>query len=52
MKQNNHLEKQIPLYLSSELGKAEKEEFEAHLDYCGLCREQLEATRTLPNTLG
>ena len=52
MKQNDHLEKQIPLYLYSELGKAEKEEFEAHLDHCGRCREQLEATRTLHNTLG
>ncbi len=52
MKQNDHLEKQIPLYLYSELGKAEKEEFEAHLDHCEHCREQLEETRGLYNTLG
>ncbi len=52
MEQSDHLEKQIPLYLYGELGKAEKEKFEAHLDHCGRCREQLEATRTLHNTLG
>jgi len=51
MKQNDHFEKQIPLYLYGELGKGEKEEFEVHLDYCDHCREQLEATRTLHNTL-
>ncbi len=52
MKQDDHLEKQIPLYLYSELREAQKEEFEAHLDHCEHCRDQLEETRGLYNTLG
>jgi len=52
MKQSDHLEKQIPLYLYGELEKVKKEEFEVHLDSCEHCREQLEETRALHNTLG
>ena len=52
MKQSDHLEKQIPFYLYGELEKVKKEEFEVHLDSCEHCREQLEETRALHNTLG
>ena len=52
MKQSDHLEQQIPLYLYGELEKVKKEEFEVHLDSCEHCREQLEETRALHNTLG
>jgi len=52
MKQSDHLEQQIPLYLYGELEKVKKEEFEVHLDSCEHCRKQLEETRALHNTLG
>lgn len=51
MKQSDHLEQQIPLYLYGELEKVKKEEFEVHLNSCQHCREQLEETRALHNTL-
>jgi len=52
MKQSDHLEQQIPLYLYGELEKVQKVEFEMHLGSCQHCRDQLEEMRALHNTLG
>ncbi len=51
MKQSDHLEKYIPLYLYDELEEDEMVEFETHLDSCAQCREELETTRALHKTL-
>ncbi len=51
MKKSKHIEKLIPLYFYDELSAIEKQQMEAHLEDCELCRQRFEETRLLHEAL-
>jgi hypothetical protein len=51
MKKTKHIEKLIPLYFYDELREVEKQQVQAHIEDCELCRQRFEETQLLHETL-
>lgn len=51
MKKTNHVEKLIPLFFYDELSRIEKQQVQAHIEDCELCRRRFEETQRLHETL-